>query len=104
MGAEEPTHFTVSFETPRLGKLVAIDGTTCRDCEILVLSQAGAQLRIQDSLGNTQEFFLLLTNFGAPVFRRCKVLKVQGDRLDVEFPSRNSQPKQPPRNPNALVY
>jgi hypothetical protein len=104
MGAEELTRLTVTFETPRPGKLVAIDGTSCRDCEILDLSQAGAQLRIQDSLGNTQEFFLLLTNFGAPVFRRCKVLKVQGDRLDVEFPSRNSQPKQPPRNPNALVY
>jgi hypothetical protein len=94
----------VSFETPRFGKLVAIDGTSCRDCEILDLSQIGARLRIGDSLGNTQEFFLLLTNFGAPVFRRCKVLRVQGDRLDVEFPSRNIRPKHPPRNPNALVY
>jgi hypothetical protein len=101
MGTAE-TH--VSFETPRPGKLVAIDGTTCRDCEILDLSQTGAQLRIQDSLGNTQEFFLLLTSFGAPVFRRCKMVKVQGDRLDVEFPSRNTQPKRSPRNPNALVY
>jgi hypothetical protein len=32
------------------------------------------------------------------------VLRVQGERLDVEFPSRNARPKHQPRNPNALVY
>jgi hypothetical protein len=102
VGTEES--ISVSFETPRHGKLVAIDGTSCRECDVLELSQTGAQLRIDDSLGSTQEFFLLLTNFGAPVFRHCKVLRVQGERLDVEFPSRNGRPKHQPRNPNALVY
>jgi hypothetical protein len=94
----------VSFEKPRAGKLVAIDGTTCRDCDVLELSQTGAELRIDASPGNAQEFFLLLTSFGAPVFRRCKLLRVRGDKLDVEFPARNLQPKHTPRNPNALIY
>ncbi len=94
----------VNFETPRLGKLVAIDGTSCRDCEILDLSQTGAQLRIDASLGNAHEFFLLLSSFGKPVFRRCKLLRVRGDKLDVDFPARNVRPKHPPRNPEALVY
>jgi hypothetical protein len=94
----------ISFETPRVGKLVAIDGTSCRDCEILEFSQTGAQMRINASLGNAQEFFLLLSSFGKPVFRRCKLLRVDGDRLDVDFPARAGRQKQAPRNPEALVF
>jgi hypothetical protein len=102
MGIAGPT--CINFDTPRAGKLVAIDGTSCRDCDVLDLSQTGAQLRVDASPGNADEFFLLLTSFGAPVFRRCKVLRVQGNKLDVEFPTRMTPPKQAPRNPDALIY
>jgi hypothetical protein len=92
---KDTTH-GVSFEKPRPGKIVTIDGTSSFDCEILEVSETRAQLRTTAALGGVQEFFLLLSGFGPPVFRRCHLVSVRGDLLSVEFPERTPR-KPPPR-------
>src|ERR1700730_3940834 len=59
----------VKFENPLDVRVMAIDGTWCRDCQLIDVSETGAQIRLTGPAVNDTEFFLLLTKFGDPVFR-----------------------------------
>jgi hypothetical protein len=64
---------------------MAIDGTWCRDCQLIDVSETGAQIRLTGPAVNDTEFFLLLTNFGDPVFRMCVRRWVDGTLMGVSF-------------------
>jgi hypothetical protein len=73
----------VKFETPLDVRVMAIDGAWCIDCQLLDVSDYGAQLRLPTPAGDV-EFFLLLTKFGE-VYRRCKRVWVNGTLIGVAF-------------------
>lgn len=70
--------------------MMAIDGTWRRDCQMIDVSQTGARLHIEGSLAglDLKEFFLLLSSTGL-AYRRCQLLRVDGDQLGVEFLARD---------------
>jgi hypothetical protein len=74
----------VKFENPLDVRVMAIDGTWCRDCQLIDVSETGAQIRLTGPAVNDTEFFLLLTNFGDPVFRMC-IRWVDGTLMGVSF-------------------
>jgi PilZ domain len=75
----------VVFEIPIGGQMMAIDGTWRRTCTVIDVSETGAQLCVEASAGAIDEFFLMLSNYGQPVFRRCKRVWTKGDRMGVDF-------------------
>jgi PilZ domain len=75
----------VVFEIPIGGQMMAIDGTWRRTCTVIDVSDTGAQLCIEASASAIDEFFLMLSNYGQPVFRRCKRVWTKGDRMGVDF-------------------
>jgi hypothetical protein len=77
----------VKFENPLDVRVMAIDGTWCRDCQLIDVSETGAQIRLTGPAVNDTEFFLLLTNFGDPVFRMCMRRWVDGPLMGVSFRS-----------------
>ena len=64
---------------------MAIDGTWCRDCQLIDVSETVAQIRLTGPTVNDLEFFLLLTKFGDPVFRMCIRKWVDGTLMGVSF-------------------
>lgn len=66
--------------------IMGIDGTWRRDCTMIDVSQTGARLRIEGSFDglDLKEFFLLLSSTGL-AYRRCKLVRVAGDQVGVEF-------------------
>lgn len=53
---------------------------------MLDVSEGGALLRVEGSVGNLdlKEFFLLLSSTGL-AYRRCKMVRVNGDQIGVIF-------------------
>jgi hypothetical protein len=76
----------VSFDRGIPVWMMGIDGTWRRDCVMLDVSQTGARLRIEGSLQglNLKEFFLLLSSTGL-VYRRCELVRVDGDEVGIVF-------------------
>jgi PilZ domain len=70
--------------------MMGIDGTWRRDCTMIDVSQTGARLRIEGSLEgiDLREFFLLLSSTGL-AFRRCKLVRVDGEQIGVQFLERD---------------
>lgn len=70
--------------------MMGIDGTWRRDCTMVDVSQTGARLRIEGSLEgmDLREFFLLLSSTGL-AFRRCKLVRVDGEQIGVRFLERD---------------
>jgi PilZ domain len=66
--------------------MMGIDGTWRRDCMMIDVSQTGARLLVEGSLEglDLKEFFLLLSSTGL-AYRRCKLVRVAGDQIGVEF-------------------
>src|SRR5664279_190751 len=66
--------------------IMGIDGTWRRDCVMIDVSQTGARLRIEGSYEglDLKEFFLLLSSTGL-VYRRCRLVRVAGEQIGVEF-------------------
>lgn len=66
--------------------MMGIDGTWRRDCRMNDVSQTGARLSVLDSIEglDLSEFFLLLSSTGL-AYRRCKLVRVMGDEIGVEF-------------------
>jgi hypothetical protein len=67
-------------------RILAIDGTWQRDCEMLDVSHIGVLLRFTDertALG-LKEFFLVLSSMGS-AHRRCEMIWSQDDRLGAAF-------------------
>jgi hypothetical protein len=75
----------VGFENPLDVRVMAIDGTWCIDGQLIDVSETGARIRLTGSAAKDTEFFLLLTKFGDPVFRRCKRRWVNGALMGVSF-------------------
>jgi len=80
-------------KSPRIGfqrgldvQIMGIDGTWRRGCRMLDVSDGGALLRVEGSVGNLdlKEFFLVLSSTGL-AFRRCKMVRVNGDQIGVLF-------------------
>jgi hypothetical protein len=66
--------------------MMGIDGTWRRDCRMMDVSQTGARLSVLNSIEglDLNEFFLLLSSTGL-AYRRCKLVRVTGDEIGVEF-------------------
>ncbi|ACF03266.1 PilZ domain-containing protein [Rhodopseudomonas palustris] len=76
----------VRFETAMDSVMIAVDGTWRRDCAIADISQTGAKLILKTSMAglNLREFFLVLTPNGT-AYRRCELVRVEGDTIGVRF-------------------
>ena len=76
----------VDFERGISVQIMGIDGTWRRDCMMIDVSQTGARLCIEGSFEglDLKEFFLLLSSTGL-AYRRCKLVRVAGDQIGVEF-------------------
>src|ERR1700751_3786055 len=84
----------VQFERTIPVYMMAIDGTWRRDCAMVDVSQTGARLVVEGSLHglDLKEFFLLLSSTGL-AYRRCQLVRVEGDEIGVEFLAREKKPK-----------
>lgn len=76
----------VTFATGYSVLMMGIDGTWQRSCTMLDISNSGARLQVKDSIEglNLKEFFLLLSSIGL-AFRRCELVRVNGDEIGVKF-------------------
>jgi hypothetical protein len=76
----------VDFERGIQVYIMGIDGTWRRDCIMVDVSQTGARLSIEGSIEglDLKEFFLLLSSTGL-AFRRCRMVRVAGDQIGIEF-------------------
>jgi PilZ domain len=85
----------VSFEHPIDTMLMGIDGTWRRDCKLVDVSGSGARLIASGSLEglNLKEFFLLLTPSGG-AYRRCELVRIDGEEIGVRFLKTRSKPTQ----------
>jgi hypothetical protein len=75
----------VKFERPIDIKVMTIDGTRCGDGLLIEISDSEAQIELTGHVAEMSEFFLMLTDFGNPVFRRCSRKWVQGAQMGVSF-------------------
>jgi hypothetical protein len=76
----------VTFATGHTVLMMAIDGTWQRPCTLLDISNSGARLQVKDSIEglNLKEFFLLLSSTGL-AFRRCELVRINGEEIGVKF-------------------
>jgi hypothetical protein len=77
-------------------RVMAIDGTWCRDCKIMDVSDFGAKLLIDQSVEGLRlrEFFLVLSRTGI-AHRRCELVWFRGCELGVNFVKRTGATAQP---------
>jgi hypothetical protein len=74
----------VKFENPLDVQVMSIDGTWCLDGQLIDVSETGARISLTRP-AKEKEFFLLLTKFSDPVFRRCTRIWVDGMLMGVSF-------------------
>lgn len=84
----------VAFSRGLTAHMVAVDGTWHRPCTLLDISETGARLQLEQSIEglNLKEFFLQLSSTGL-VFRRCGLIRVNGEEIGVKFTAEVSRPK-----------
>ena len=86
----------VDFERGVHVYIMGIDGTWRRDCMMIDVSQTGARLYVEGSLEGLdfKKFFLLLSSTGL-AYRRCRLVRLAGDQIGVEFlrPDKNAKKK-----------
>jgi hypothetical protein len=87
----------VQFEKPLPAKVMAIDGTWSCECELIDMSESGARITLADSAAELTEFFLLLSSFGSPVYRRCRRAWIDGTQMGVAFERGAATPKRSTR-------
>jgi PilZ domain len=94
----------VNFERGIRVYIMGIDGTWRRNCMMFDVSQSGARLSVEGSIEglDLKEFFLLLSSTGL-AYRRCRMVRLAGDQIGVEFLTRaNKKPlKRPSTNMTA---
>ncbi|HZR87514.1 MAG TPA: PilZ domain-containing protein [Bradyrhizobium sp.] len=80
----------IRFDHMRPARMMGLDGTWQRECTIDDVSDRGARLTIDDSIEGLplQEFFLVLSSTGL-VYRRCRLVWVNGDQIGVAFLGRS---------------
>jgi hypothetical protein len=66
--------------------IMGIDGTWRRNCIMTDASQSGAHLSVEGAFDglDIKEFFLLLSATGL-AYRRCRMVRVAGNQIGVEF-------------------
>ncbi|WP_249780980.1 PilZ domain-containing protein [Bradyrhizobium sp. dw_78] len=76
----------VNFERGIDVFMMGIDGTWRRNCRMVDVSQTGARLHVPDSIQglDLREFFLLLSSTGL-AYRRCRLIRVAGEQIGIEF-------------------
>ncbi|MDQ8731650.1 PilZ domain-containing protein [Bradyrhizobium sp. LHD-71] len=76
----------IAFQRGIEARMVAIDGTWSRRCQVADISTTGARLIVEEAVGGLRikEFFLALSTMGR-VWRRCELVRVNGDELGVKF-------------------
>jgi hypothetical protein len=76
----------VTFARGHEVHIMGIDGTWRRKCTLLDVSATGARLTVEGSIEGLQlkEFFLLLSSTGL-AFRRCSLVRVNGDEIGLKF-------------------
>ena len=76
----------VTFARGHEVHIMGIDGTWRRKCTLLDVSATGARLTVEGSIEGLQlkEFFLLLSSTGL-AFRRCGLVRVNGDEIGLKF-------------------
>jgi hypothetical protein len=76
----------VNFERGVEVFIMGIDGTWRRNCLMFDVSQTGARLHVEDTIQglDLKEFFLLLSSTGL-AYRRCRLIRVSGDQIGIEF-------------------
>jgi hypothetical protein len=84
-GASEQDERRVSFMPPLAVTAMTIDGTWRVDGLLKDISDSDARIELTDYAADLSEFFLLLTTFGNPVFRRCKRRWINGAQMGVSF-------------------
>jgi hypothetical protein len=86
----------VDFERGIRVYIMGIDGTWRRECMMIDVSQTGARLLIEGAVEglDLKEFFLLLSSTGL-AFRRCQLVRMDGDQIGVRFLSRDKATKKP---------
>jgi hypothetical protein len=72
------------FEPPLVIRVMAIDGTWCADGLLFEISDSEALIELTEHAPEA-EFFLMLTQFGNPVFRHCRRKWVQGAQIGVSL-------------------
>jgi len=79
----------VNFERDIRVYIMGIDGTWRRNCMMFDVSQTGARLSVEGSIEglDLKEFFLLLSSTGL-AYRRCRMVRLAGDQIGVEFLTR----------------
>jgi hypothetical protein len=84
----------VIFERGIDVNIISIDGTWRRSCKMIDVSDTGAGLLVQEAIEGLQlkEFFLVLSANGK-VFRRCELIRVNGDQLGVQFLKGSRKPR-----------
>jgi hypothetical protein len=99
MGYGDRKSERVNFERGIQVFIMGIDGTWRRECKMIDVSQTGARLRIEASFEglDLKEFFLLLSSTGL-AFRRCRLVRVDGDQIGVQFLERDKIKKNPKRH------
>lgn len=75
----------VHFEPPLEVKVMSIDGTWCAEAVLIEISANDARIRSPIIRAELPEFFLMLTTFGNPVFRRCTRAWVNGPEMGLTF-------------------
>jgi hypothetical protein len=76
----------IDFERGIAVCIMGIDGTWRRNCLLNDISQSGARLSVEGSIEglDLKEFFLLLSSTGL-AYRRCRMVRLAGDQIGVEF-------------------
>jgi hypothetical protein len=87
----------VDFERGIRVHIMGIDGTWHRNCIMIDVSQTGARLWIEGSFDglDLKEFILLLSSTGR-VRRRCRLVRVAGDQIGIEFLERDKVKEKSP--------
>jgi hypothetical protein len=85
--SDEPN---VKFERPLDIRVMTIDGTRCGEGGLIEISDSDAIIELASRAVDHAEFFLLLTGFGNPVFRRCTRKWVHGTQIGVTFDGTNT--------------
>ena len=85
MRTDETDEPKVKFDRPLDIRVMTIDGTRCGEGRLIEISDSDAVIELTSQAIDHVEFFLLLTGFGNPVFRRCRRKWVHGAQMGVSF-------------------
>ena len=90
----------VVFERGYDAHMMAIDGTWRRACSLLDISEEGAKIAVEGTVGelHLKEFFLLLSSTGL-AYRRCELAWVNGEEIGVNFLKHSNKKKKRPGRP-----